>query len=401
MLGACGFTGTAGETLICTGIILHDHPEPPIFLWVNTVEGHIVPDGEQTGNVDAVGTGHAVAAAGAADLGAADVGSTNIVHELQFFLTHDAGIHSIEDPQVFINLFRFVAAGQDYGYFRMVAEPAESPFHGRTFYREGIIKCLHVVRCIGQTAAEEAFHDDYRDALASGKLQALGAGLIVDVHEVILNLAHIPIPVIEDILEFLVGAVEGEALVADLSFLFHIIKELRRADGFHMLPLLLVHGMHEVEVDMVCLQLFQLFRQDGFHIRTAVDRIRRDFGSDGDLVAVTVLQGFTQDNFGCFVQIDIGGVDVGDAAVDGPANQGDGFLFVNDAVSGGGAIETHAAQAEGRGFDAEFTHGAVFHIKILLPNVSGEKNFWCKDMIDLRASSKSIVNKWQFPIQNS
>ena len=36
----------------------------------------------------------------------------------------------------------------------MVAEPAESPFHRRTFDREGIIERLDVIRRVGEAAAQ-------------------------------------------------------------------------------------------------------------------------------------------------------------------------------------------------------------------------------------------------------
>ena len=39
VLGAGSFTGAAGEALIRAGILVHDHPEAPVILRINAVEG--------------------------------------------------------------------------------------------------------------------------------------------------------------------------------------------------------------------------------------------------------------------------------------------------------------------------------------------------------------------------
>ena len=73
------------------------------------------------------------------------------------------------------------------------------------------------------------------------QLQALRARLVLNIHKIVLNLYHIPVPVIQDILKFRIGTVEGKTLVADLSLTLHIGEKFRRADGFEFLPLVFVH----------------------------------------------------------------------------------------------------------------------------------------------------------------
>ena len=154
---------------------------------------------------------------------------------------------------------------------------------------------------------------------------------------------------------------EGETLVADFACFLHIVEKLTGADGLHVFPLLFVHGMHEIEVDMVRLQLFQFLVQDPLQVGTVLHQVRRNLGGDSHFFPVAVLQGFAQDDLRGFVQIDIGSIDVGDAAVDSPADQGNGLLLVNSAVPGCGTVKTHASQTESGSLDAEFAHGAVFH----------------------------------------
>ena len=243
----------------------------------------------------------------------------------------------------------------------MVAQPAEGPFHGGALRREGVVERLHVGRGFGQPAAQEPFHDHHRDALAAREPQAPVARLVVHVHEIVLDLDHVPVPVVEDIFKLFIRPVEGEALIADLPGLFHVVKELRRADGFEVFPLFPVDAVHQVKVDMVGLELAQLLVQQRFHARPVAHRLGGHFGGDGHAVAVAVPQGFARHDLRGLVQIHVSGVQIGHAAVDGPADQGDRFLLVDHAVAGGRAVKTHAAQPEGGGLDAQFAHGAVLH----------------------------------------
>ena len=68
-----------------------------------------------------------------------------------------------------------------------------------------------------------------------------------------------------DILKILVRAVEGEAFIADLPGFLHFVKELWRADSLEFLPSFPVDPVHQVEINMVCLQFFQFFLQQRFH----------------------------------------------------------------------------------------------------------------------------------------
>ena len=124
--------------------------------------------------------------------------------------------------------------------------------------------------------------------------------------------------------------------------------------------------MHQVEVDVVGLQLLQLLVQQRLHFRPVVHVLRGHLGGDGDPVPVAVLQRLAQHDLRRAVEVDVGRVQVGHAAVHGAADQGDGLLLVDDAVAGGRAVEAHAAQAEGRALDAQLAEVAVFHDGFLL-----------------------------------
>ena len=257
MLRAGRLARAAGDAFVGAAVFGPDHFEVEILRRIRVVQREIVPYLENAGDVHAVGTGHAIAAVRAADLRAAVVRRAHIVHQLQLFRGHDAGVHRVEDPQVLLDLLGLVAAGQHDRHLRVVAQPAEAPLDRSALHRERVIERLHVRGRLGQPAAEKAFHDHDRDAFAAGQFQALRARLVVDVHVVVLDLAHVPVVVVQDVLEFLVRAVEREALVADLSRLLHVVKKLRRPDLFKMLPFLPVQRVHQVEIDVVSLKLLQ------------------------------------------------------------------------------------------------------------------------------------------------
>ena len=254
VLRALGLAGTAADTAVSAGVRRENLFKFAVFFWIGIVQGCLVPYGEGAGNVDAIGTGHAVAAVSAANFGAAQIGGADIVHEFQFLGGHDARLYGIKDAQVFIHLFHFVAAGEDNGYLGMIAQPAEGPFHRGTFDWELIVQCLDVVRGLGEASAKEAFHDDHRNAKPAGQFKAFGSGLVVDVHEIVLNLNHVPVVVQDDLLKRRIIIVEGEALVADLALLFQLLKEFRCPNGLKAFPAFGIDGVHQVKVDVVGLQ---------------------------------------------------------------------------------------------------------------------------------------------------
>ena len=198
----------------------------------------------------------------------------------------------------------------------MITEPAEGPFHRAAFHGEGVIQCLHIGRRFRQPAAQQTLHDDHGDPFFPGQTQAFRPRLVVDVHEIILDLRHVPVIVVEYVFKLLIGSVEGKALVADLAGPLHVFKELRRADGFESLPLFPVDAVHQIEVDVIRLQLLQLALQQRLHLRPVVNMLQRHLGGDGDPVAVTAAQGLAQNDLRSLVQVHKGGVQIGHAPVD-------------------------------------------------------------------------------------
>ena len=244
----------------------------------------------------------------------------------------------------------------------MVAEPAESPFHGASLNRKRIVERLYIVRRFRQTAAQQPFHNYHRNTEFSCKLKSFRTGLVIDVHKIILNLDHIPVISLKNIFKLLIGAVERKTFIADLSGSLHIVEEFRSSDGLEILPFLLVDSMHQIKIDMIRLKFFQLGFQQRFHLRAVMHMFRRHLRGDCHPVAIPVLQGFSKHDLRSFVQVDVCGIQIGHASVDCLPDERDGLLLVDNAVARRCAVKAHAAQAECRCPDVQFTHAAIFHL---------------------------------------
>ena len=104
--------------------------------------------------------------------------------------------------------------------------------------------------------------------------------------------------------------------------------------------------MHQVKIDMICLQFFQFAFKQGFHLFPVVDKLCRHLRGNVHPVAVAVPQCLSQDDLGSFVQIDISGVQIAHSAVNGLPDQSDRLFFIDHAVSGSRPVKAHATQTE-------------------------------------------------------
>ena len=151
------------------------------------------------------------------------------------------------------------------------------------------------------------------------------------------------------------GGEVGDADVADFAF---VLEVFHGAHGF-------VHGgfvvgpVDEVEVDVVGAQDFEAelaLGLDGLGASIAQEDVGvvgtgddAGFGDDDDVVPVA-LQGVAHEGFGLAEAVGDGGVEEGDAEVEGAADGGGGLVVVDGSVAG--AAHGPAAESEGRDLEA-------------------------------------------------
>ena len=73
------------------------------------------------------------------------------------------------------------------------------------------------------------------------------------------------------------------------SLVIAIVTHIICLAGLELLENGLVLGVHQIEVDMVCLQFAQFLVQQVFHIFLIFHRFKRHLGGDGDLFSVAIL----------------------------------------------------------------------------------------------------------------
>ena len=300
--------------------------------------------GEGTGNVNALGAGHAVSTAGAGHLHlGVDGGKHTADHGLIFGGKH-ANCTFGGGFDIFLQHFHGVHAGQNAGDLRLIPQPTERPL-GR---RSGHGMCGKFVngrlrQVVDQFSAPEGFHDNYGDSFGSGVLQTTAAGLGVLIHVVILDLAEIPVIDVDQLAEIFGVAVVGEAYLTDSAGFFLFLQKFQNAHLDQLFPGCHVRQhVHQVIVDVVSLQTGQMLLKDLFHHLPGFDHVVGELGGDFDLVADIVAgQNFAHCNF--TAGVNVGGIKVVDAGINGGQQLTLCFFQIDASVL---ALETHAAEAE-------------------------------------------------------
>ena len=209
---------------------------------------HGVVAAEDAGDIDAFGTGHAVAAAGAADLLLCADLALHFLQDRKVRLRQVAGFRLGSGPAVLFDHPDRIHAGEDDRDLRLVIEPAESPLGGRpaaAAIPHGLLRALGQV--VDQLAAAQGFHDDDRNSLLRGRPDAGHTGLRDIVQIVVLNLAEIPVIIVQDLQEILRVPVVGKADVADRAALFLLPDPVQDTHAFEFLPHGNVrHVVHEI-----------------------------------------------------------------------------------------------------------------------------------------------------------
>ena len=217
---------------------------------------HRIVAAEDPGDINALGTRHAIAASRASHfLLLADLLLYHF-ESVKIFLRQMTRRCLGGSPAVFLHHLHRIHAGQDNCHFRLVVQPAQSPF------RRGPAAPARLHRLKGagrqhiyQFAASQRLHDDHRDPFSRGSFQALHAGLSHFVEVVVLDLAEIPVIVVQNLQEVLRVAVIRESDISNFAARFFGGDPVKNTDRLEFLP----HGdicqmMHQVIINICCPQ---------------------------------------------------------------------------------------------------------------------------------------------------
>ena len=223
------FTFSAADTLRCEGRLTGQtdglgKTEACLGL---SFRGHRVIATENAGDIDALRAGHAIAAGGAADLFTGADQGFYLIQKDEIRLSQRSGKCCAGGFDIFIDHFHRIHTGKNDGDLRLVEEPAESPPGGGpapAAFRHAFFRLRG--EKTDQLSAPQGLHDHDGNAPGGSSLQPFDAGLGGFVEIVILDLAEIPVVILQNFQEVLRVSVEGEADVPDgAGGLFSEIQE--------------------------------------------------------------------------------------------------------------------------------------------------------------------------------
>ena len=316
------------------------------------IHGVIAP--ENPGNVHALRTGNTVAAAGASHLFPRADAADHALKEIKILPRKIPRTGFIRGAYVFPHHFQRIHTGEDHGDLRLVIEPAEGPFRrapatgipGKGF--PGLLR-----EHVDQFAAAQGLHDDHRNVPGGGGFQPLYAGLGVFIQVVVLDLAEIPVVILQDFQEVFRVSVIGKPDIPDRSRRFFIPDPVQDTGVLQPFPLGVIRQVvHEVIIHIIRLQPGKLLQEQFLHAADAADHIMRQLGGDVHVLpdAVPGQDGAQQR---LAAGIDIGGVIVIDTGAEG----GHDLLLRLVNIQGGTLPgKAHAAESE---------HGQAVSVLIL------------------------------------
>ena len=200
-------------------------------------------------------------------------------------------------------MFHVSHAAQYCQYIRERACKAESP-RGYTRFGAALLEACHeVFGQLGQTSAQQRFHDDGRYvAFLQFGVEVVGVNVasrsIFPVYIVQLNLYEVPVHLVvhgQNFVEYILCAVEREAQVTDATCLAFLHQEIDHAifnvAGAESLDAAVANGVQQVVVDVVHLQFLERAVVHGNGVLARIVGEVGQFGSHEELLARMTLQG--------------------------------------------------------------------------------------------------------------
>ena len=139
--------------------------------------------------------------------------------------------------------------------------------------------------------------------------------------------------------------VKAEAGIVHLAGIHGLFQKLRVVQLAHFFQRFFVHGVKQIKIHVISLELGQLLIQKTLHIRFRFQQPEGQFGGQCDAVTIAVLKGKTHDCLA--IVVGVGRIHVGNAAVNGVAQHGDSLRTVDDLLSVlFNGREAHTAEAQ-------------------------------------------------------
>ena len=212
-----------------------------------------------------------------------------------------ADARSVGAGQILLHLFHCAHATEHRRDLGLVPEPLQGPVGRSALHRSAVPDRLDRIGRVDEAAAQQPFHHHDGQSLRRGVAHALGPGLVLDVHVVVLDLAHRPAVVgVDDLLQHLSLVVEGEAQVADAAVGQRAVGPVQHAKVAHLVPSPDAQAVQQVEIDVVGLEPLELLVQQQVEVIRTCDDPAGQLGGQLDLAPGSRPAGRGQGTARCF-----------------------------------------------------------------------------------------------------
>ena len=219
--------------------------------------------------------------------------------------------------------------------------------------------------------APDRLHNDERNVLFLREMIALHARLLEflslpGIHIIQLDLAEIPVAVINDSLECLILVMEGEAEVADFTLRLQLFKLFHTSDVNHFLKAVLIQSVHQIKVYVVCLKLLKLLLENPLNVIRILDEPAGELRRKEEAAAVVLPHDAADHALALSVMVRVRRIII--VHTGGICLIQHSLCLCRVDLSVRRHRKSHTSEAQQGSFDPKFFHSSLFHTHIPLSN---------------------------------
>ena len=203
---------------------------------------------------------------------------------------------------------------------------------------------IDILRESCQQSSLYRFHNNQRNLLLYGEFIAFQSGLLIYIFVVELELAEVPIFIIEDFLQHFVIIMERKSEVPDASFRFQLFTVVHYTQFYHGTPFVFIQRMQQIIIDIIGLQTFALFLKKSLCILHGIYQPYRQFRCKIQAAAMVFLQCLSQKGLTFSVVIRICRVNIVDSGCNCLVQHFLRFRLIDFSVCG--LRESHASKSK-------------------------------------------------------
>ena len=159
---------------------------------------------------------------------------------------------------------------------------------------------------------------------------------------------------------------EGKAEIADLTLRLQLFKLFHTPNVNHFLKAVLIQGMHQIKVYVVCLELLKLLLKNSLNVIRILDKPARKLRRKEEAAAVVFLHDAADHTLALSVMVRVRRIIIVHTGGICLIQHSLRLCLVDLSVRR--RRKSHTAEAQQGSFDPKFLHSSLFHTHIPLSN---------------------------------